>query len=183
MTVFSSLRLANRARQAEWDTGGDITLSYSGNELAGEVGEFIESAVDALNHPDDDEMLSNLRQEIGDVIICCDLIGNMLDIPVITSVPQYLSDSDPVGAMVKDILLDVSICAGMICNTVKKRERERFGMVGARGSIDDIQRDINMLIDHIHLIADEFGISVSRCVADKFNLTSAKYGLKTQMVG
>ncbi len=181
MSVHGSLRMANRARQAEWDTGGDMTLSYSGNELGGEVGELIESAIDVLGNGE--EFLVDLRQEIGDVIICCDLLGNMLDIPVITAVPQYLGDGDFDYDDVKDTLLEIAVQSGMVCNTVKKQERERFGMVGARGSLDDLQRNLNLLVEHVHILADYFGIPVSRCVADKFNLTSAKYGLKTQMVG
>lgn len=181
MTVHSSLRLANRARQIEWDTGKRMTLSYSGNELAGEVGELIESTIDVLGNGE--EFLIDLRQEIGDVIICCDLLGNMLDIPVITSVPQYMSDGDVDAEDVKDTLLEIAVQAGMVSNTVKKRERESFGMVGARGSLDDLQQNLNLLVEYVHILADYFGIPVSRCVADKFNLTSAKYGLKTQMVG
>ncbi|OCK10331.1 MULTISPECIES: hypothetical protein [Thalassospira] len=37
--TFKSLRLANEARQAEWDSGEQISLAFRGNELAGEVGE------------------------------------------------------------------------------------------------------------------------------------------------
>lgn len=37
--IYHSLRAANVARQEEWDPGDKITLSYRGNELAGEVGE------------------------------------------------------------------------------------------------------------------------------------------------
>ena len=39
MSIFSTLRAANAARQAEWDKDDRITLVFRANELAGEVGE------------------------------------------------------------------------------------------------------------------------------------------------
>jgi len=47
-TVFTSLREANEARQAEWDPKDDLTDTFRGCEMAGEVGELLEKAVALL---------------------------------------------------------------------------------------------------------------------------------------
>jgi hypothetical protein len=175
---FFSLRDANVARQAEWDTGGNIDLSYSGNELAGEAGELISATVDLINGGDDYEAL---REEIGDVIICCDLIGLRVGRPLITRWPVKPRKGHADARIVTDQLVDLAIEVGNVSNTIKKQERERFGMVGARGSLDDMMHNLNEIICLVHWIGESFGVDAGECVAHKFNLTSAKYGLKTKL--
>jgi NTP pyrophosphatase (non-canonical NTP hydrolase) len=80
MTHFSNLRSANIARQAEWDEGNQISLSFRGNELAGEVGE----ACNVIKKLDRERMgikgsrdtVEHLAQELADVVICADLIAS-----------------------------------------------------------------------------------------------------------
>jgi len=75
---FSNLRKANKARQEEWDSENQISLSYRGNELAGEVGE----ACNIIKKLERERMdirgsrstLDELADELADVIICVDLI-------------------------------------------------------------------------------------------------------------
>ena len=77
--VFYNLRDANYARQQEWDTSGNITLTYRGNELAGEVGE----ACNIIKKLERERMgikgsrstLEELAEELADVVICADLIA------------------------------------------------------------------------------------------------------------
>ena len=104
---YPTLRAANLARQAEWDTDGQITLSYRGNELAGEVGEA--------------------------------------------------------------------------CNLIKKLERERMGIAGSRASVADLAEELADVIICADLIAMQLGIDLDRAVAEKFNKTSEKVGLKARM--
>jgi NTP pyrophosphatase (non-canonical NTP hydrolase) len=85
MTItLDGLREANVERNKEWDPSDAITLSFRGNELAGEVGE-------ACNHIKklDRERLGlrgsrttpeALATELADVIICVDLIAMHLGI-------------------------------------------------------------------------------------------------------
>lgn len=177
---YASLREANRVRQAEWDTGGDIDLSYAGNELAGETGELIEAVTDFIDGGSQNQ--DALEEEMGDVIICCDLIAIRLDMPldtvVIPSEPVMPTDDD---GEIKDILLDIAMESGRVSNTIKKRERERFGMVGARGSLDDLRRNLFQQIFNVHRLGWAMGIDPAACVAAKFNKTSRKYGLETMM--
>lgn len=80
MTHYSSLRSANIARQTEWDEGNQISLSFRGNELAGEVGE----ACNVIKKLDREQMgikgsrdtVEHLAQELADVVICADLIAS-----------------------------------------------------------------------------------------------------------
>ncbi|MCK1430865.1 MazG-like family protein [Bradyrhizobium sp. 87] len=80
MTYYSSLRSANVARQIEWDEGNQLSLSYRGNELAGEVGE----ACNVIKKLDREQMgikgsrdtVEHLAQELADVVICADLIAS-----------------------------------------------------------------------------------------------------------
>lgn len=176
--MFSTLREANLARQAEWDTGGNIDLSYAGNELAGEVGELIQATVDLLNGSDN---FVAFEEEIGDVIICCDLIAMRLERPLETDIVfdgHVVVDNEDL----KDLLIYLALEVGNVSNTIKKRERERFGMVGARGSLDDLVRNLSEIVRTVHLIGEYYGKFAGGCVASKFNLTSAKYGLATKMV-
>lgn len=75
---LSDLREANVARDKEWNTSGyPLSLSFRGNELAGEVGE----ACNILKKLDREIMgikgsrasLNDLAEELADVIICVDL--------------------------------------------------------------------------------------------------------------
>lgn len=74
-----TLRAANRARQAEWDKDSQISLSYRGNELAGETGE----ACNIIKKIDRERMgiagsratVAQLAEELADVVICADLIA------------------------------------------------------------------------------------------------------------
>jgi NTP pyrophosphatase (non-canonical NTP hydrolase) len=77
--IYRTLRDANAARQREWDKGDQITLSYRGNELAGETGE----ACNVIKKLERERMgirgsrdtVEHLAEELADVVICADLIA------------------------------------------------------------------------------------------------------------
>lgn len=79
MTTYDTLRAANEARQKEWDKDARITLSYRGNELAGEIGE----ACNVIKKLDRERLgikgscdtVEHLAEELADGIICIDLIA------------------------------------------------------------------------------------------------------------
>lgn len=83
--TFDALRAANEARQKEWDTTpGGLSLEFKGLELSGEVGELnnlIKKLVRYRNGlaggvPD----LPPIMDELGDVIICTDLLAAKLGV-------------------------------------------------------------------------------------------------------
>ena len=104
---FSKLRRKNIQRQHEWDSNNQISLSYRGNELAGETGEA--------------------------------------------------------------------------CNIIKKLERERLGIKGSRATNKQLAEELADIIICVDLIAMHEGIDLEQAVRDKFNATSEKIGLKTQL--
>lgn len=77
--TFERLRKSNRIRQQEWDSDNQISLSYRGNELAGEVGE----ACNIIKKLERERLgirgsraeKAELAQELADIIICADLIA------------------------------------------------------------------------------------------------------------
>jgi NTP pyrophosphatase (non-canonical NTP hydrolase) len=77
--MLNRLRVANEFRQAEWDPDDRISLTYRGNELAGEVGEACnvikKLAREYMGIPGSRASLSNLAEELADVVICADLIA------------------------------------------------------------------------------------------------------------
>lgn len=76
---MKTLRAANIVRQQEWDPASKISLSYRGNELAGEVGEAcnvikkLERA--RLGIRGTTATFEQLAEELADVVICADLIA------------------------------------------------------------------------------------------------------------
>jgi len=106
-SFLDPLRSANIARQAEWDPDSQLTLSYRGNELAGEVGEA--------------------------------------------------------------------------CNKIKKLERERMGLRGTRTTLAEAAEELADVVICTDLIAMQLGIDLARAIEEKFNATSEKYGLETQL--
>lgn len=99
---YCSLRNANLARQAEWDTGNQIDAAYRGNELAGEVGE----ACNVIKKLERERMgirgsrdtVDHLAEELADVVICVDLIAMQYGIDLDGSVARkFNATSEKVG--------------------------------------------------------------------------------------
>ena len=72
-SFLDPLREANAARQAEWDPDDRITLSYRGNELAGETGEACNKIKklerERLGLRGTRATLGELAEELADVVI------------------------------------------------------------------------------------------------------------------
>lgn len=78
MLDFDTLRAANEARQAEWDDGNTLSLSYLGNAAAGELGEMCNVIKklerQALGLKGSTTTPEELGYEAADVVIYIDLI-------------------------------------------------------------------------------------------------------------
>ncbi|MFN7110288.1 MAG: MazG-like family protein [Brevundimonas sp.] len=88
--TFSTLRAANRARQAEWDPSTQITLAFRGNELGGECGEA-QNVIKKLERErlgirGSRATVEDLAEELADVVICADLIAMDADIDLDSAV-------------------------------------------------------------------------------------------------
>lgn len=77
--TYPRLRMANAARQAEWDADNRISLAYRGNELAGEAGEACNVIKkierERLGIRGSRDTIEHLAEELADVVICADLIA------------------------------------------------------------------------------------------------------------
>jgi NTP pyrophosphatase (non-canonical NTP hydrolase) len=100
MIDFEKLRFANAKRAEEW--GGLVSLSFRGNELAGEVGEAcnvikkLERARMGLRGSRD--TVAHLAEELADVIICVDLIATQEGIDLGAAVvAKFNATSEKVG--------------------------------------------------------------------------------------
>lgn len=101
--TMADLRSANIVRQAEWDKDDRISLSYRGNELAGEVGE----ACNVIKKLDRERMgirgsrdtVEHLAEELADVVICADLIAMQEGIDLLgAAIPaKFNATSEKVG--------------------------------------------------------------------------------------
>jgi hypothetical protein len=116
---MKNLRILNKQRQAEWDPSDQITLAYRGNELAGEVGEMLERALDLLLIASTVGRISNvikklererlgirgsrttpeqLGEEMADAIICLDLAAMHMGINLNDAViKKFNATSDAMG--------------------------------------------------------------------------------------
>jgi NTP pyrophosphatase (non-canonical NTP hydrolase) len=104
--MLSQLRQANADRQREWDPTDAITLTYRGNELAGEVGE----ACNVIKKIERERLglrgsrvtAEQLAEELADVIICADLIAMDMGINLTEAVARkFNATSDKYGLLTK----------------------------------------------------------------------------------
>lgn len=87
---LTTLRTANIKRQPEWGPNPVDSPSFRGNELAGEVGEAcnILKKIDRLTlglkgAPPNEVMVAALREELGDVLVCLDLVAMLFGIDLV----------------------------------------------------------------------------------------------------
>lgn len=109
--AFTSLREANAVRQREWDKDDRISLSYRGNELAGEVGE----ACNIIKKLDRERLgirgsrasVEQLADELADVIICADLVAMMAGVDLDAAVVRkFNATSEKVGLKTRMAMRD-----------------------------------------------------------------------------
>lgn len=68
---------------------------------------------------------------------------------------------------------------GEACNLIKKIARERLGIRGSRATKFELAQELADIVICVDLIAMQMEIDLSNAVEEKFNATSAKYGLQT----
>jgi NTP pyrophosphatase (non-canonical NTP hydrolase) len=88
MTFLKQLRDKNNARQELWTGAEDVDVLFRAVEFSGEAGE-VANAIKKIyrarngiigNNKTMDELMENLVEEIGDVLITIDLLANEFDI-------------------------------------------------------------------------------------------------------
>lgn len=119
MSTFTSLREANIARQAEWDSGQQIGLTFRATELGGEVGEALNVIKklerERLGIRGSRATREDLASELADVVICVDLIamGEGIDLDAAIA-GKFNATSEKVGLKTRLALVRVSRAAAAL---------------------------------------------------------------------
>lgn len=110
MNEYTDLRSANRARQKEWDSGGQIAgplgKLWRANELAGECGEasnVVKKLVrEELGIAGSRASLGDLADELADIVICTDLLAQEYGIDLDAAVRRkFNATSEKVGLLTR----------------------------------------------------------------------------------
>jgi NTP pyrophosphatase (non-canonical NTP hydrolase) len=99
---LKTLRIANAARQKEWDRGNKIDATYRGCELAGEVGEALNVVKklerERLGIGGSRDTVEHLADELADVAICLDLLAMQYGIDLdLAVVRKFNATSEKMG--------------------------------------------------------------------------------------
>lgn len=178
MHILAALRAANIARNNEWENKATpFTLVFWANELAGEVGE----ACNILKKLDREfnynvrgsrATMAALAEELGDIVICCDLLGMCasVDYPSAGCWPAFpkVSAHDYSRYGVR-----LMANAGRACAIVDKFDR--------KSGNEMLASTMQGLMRQTKATADLLGVDLERTVRTKFNMTSEKLGLKTRL--
>jgi NTP pyrophosphatase (non-canonical NTP hydrolase) len=102
MIEFEALRVANVRRQIEWDPTSQVTPLFRTLELGGEVGEVLNVVKklerERLGMRGSRDTLEHLAEELGDVVICADLVASMYGIDLWKATrDKFNATSDKVG--------------------------------------------------------------------------------------
>ena len=171
------LRSANAVRHVEWSNGtGDGALFYA-VEFFGEVGE----ALNIVKKLERERMgmvgsrasLTDLAEELADVVICIDLLLMAYHLPPIAGT-RLLPSSD---AMRAGIALGRQ--AGFAMEWVL--EIGEYDVSHPAWAYEELGDALTGALGFAQILADAYRIDLRQAVVAKFNKTSAKYGLQTMM--
>lgn len=170
---YGSLRAAQIARNTEWTLGQGIEdYTWRAAELAGEVGEVCD-----LLGPGSWERRDALAEELADSVICIDLVRGMFSslhqLHVFTQGPYHTDAMEARWALSRPVLV--------LCNVLKKLERDRRGWPGSRAGVGEVEHHTYYLMGKLGAIADYHHINLALATVIKFNLTSIKVGLETRL--
>lgn len=171
----TKLRIANRLRQKEWDTGNQLTLDFRVTELGGEIGEALNCIKkvqrERLGIKGSRATMADVADELADVIICVDLIGMHLDLPAIEYVQAASAPNTKALTFLGRKLL---ACAGQVALSTEMFERGHIGADTVRTALVDLQGIAILLFASLR-------IDVEAAVRRKFNLTSVNNKLNTRI--
>jgi NTP pyrophosphatase (non-canonical NTP hydrolase) len=164
------LHKANAARDKEWNPDSVCTLEFWGIELAGEVGEACNIIKklerERLGMRGSRATLQDLADELGDVIICTDLIacymGALADPK--NKLPWLMNKS------LAELGNEMAAASGMINHIIA--DKNSTSLISM----------LCILINRTELIARSQKIDLDAAVKAKFNATSEKYNLQTRML-
>jgi NTP pyrophosphatase (non-canonical NTP hydrolase) len=185
MTIYPDLRTANAARQTEWDPTGLVNnMGHRMNELAGEIGEFCNVIKKfrraELDIPGSRADLEMYTDELGDVVICLDLLLMTLDErSAVPDLPSLQAFNPEIAIGDSGVGLRIFRAAGLLFTTVELYEASRRTSIG----LSAFHRRILGLSETIMTTCYEAAmiakVDLPCVVADKFNKTSRVRGFDT----
>lgn len=107
MSFLKELREINIERQKEWDPDNKASLSFRGLEFAGEAGELASKIKKLARKTEFDFVgsdydMTDIREEVGDVLITLDLVCNMMGIDIEEATKdKFNKTSEKVGLKTK----------------------------------------------------------------------------------
>lgn len=164
IATYTTLRAANAARQAEWDPGKQISLSYRGNEMGGECGEA-QNVIKKLERErlgirGSRATVADLGSELADVVICADLIALAEGIDLDQAVAdKFNATSEKVGLSVRLAGPEAAITANFIAS--QDQVGARYGLTTSpdRSSIPHCRAWFSDLSD-ARTIAEANGMTI-----------------------
>ena len=178
---FEALRAANTQRQAEWQGNETLDTACRALEVADEVGEVagaIKKYIRAQRGVCGSvAALGDVADEIGDVVISLDLLA--IDIGAPMPVGQFVKIQNVVDPIRSALALDVA--TGAISDAVLLLTHVSEGSEAEVFARNDLRDAITRTLGCVMTIADALHIDARTAVSEKFNKTSAKYGLATRM--
>lgn len=181
MTTFKMLRAANTVRQMEWDPNSSITGLYRAVELAGEAGELANVVKklerERLGLPGSRETVEHLAEELADVFICLDLLANGYNLAPFFEEDRADFSTFPWSALFAagKLMGAVGAATDAVASNDDGENPHRINLA----LLFEKLREANMWAK---FIAFKYGIDPKEAVSFKFNFTSRKIGLETQLI-
>lgn len=144
-TYYTNLRAANIARSKEW---GKVSLTFRGSELAGEIGETIEKALDLLLMAVTAGRLANiikklererlglrgsratpeeLADELADISITADLVGMDMDIDIPSATRRKFNETSEKLGLATRLIAPPAVMLGSEVKIVADRNDYGYG--------------------------------------------------------
>lgn len=181
--LYDILREANDTRQKEWGGSDKCDIPFRALEFIGEVGELAE-AVKKYTRSERGilgtaKCVDDIAEEIGDVLICWDLMFREVGMPVEHVFDEGYHNTDRNRSMTPVTqAVFLASRAAQIAETV---------LVETSGEVPDMTRlryivtPSTMFIYKVQDLAISLGLSPYGCWVNKFNATSDKHGLVTHV--
>lgn len=176
-SFLTDLRIANLVRNEEWQNKAKpFSLVFRANELSGEVGEtcnILKKFDREMNYKvrGSRDTIDHLGEELADIIICSDLLG--MDANITYGVDEW-PDVEAGGPHDYSLYgASMAALAGRACGVAINYTSE-FN----HRQLTAIMRS---LVYNTKTFASRLGIDLEQHTRMKFNVTSFKMGLKTEL--
>lgn len=186
MIDLNTLRVANRQRQEEWPGNEKADIAFRALEVFDESGEVAGAVKKVLRAQrgiaGTTLTLADVQDEIGDTVVSLDLLADALGISSEGMTPTHFQHPEAGGAAQRTLLLSRAIGAlsGHVFDFLSYRGQHGpdVAAIHVRYKCADAAKDV---IAHLQGICTHLEIDFHEAWIIKFNKTSEKYGMRTQV--